>query len=417
MNELQAIANEIIKTKNVNVYRDGENIIDQTLLKFTSNNFIDQDRDRIVEEFNHQLSLIIKRAIEQAQSNFDDKTERSCYLSEIKSKVSKSIESPIHSVKHLLKEIFEERLHDLLRRARINDAQKQLLDSVQKTFDQNKSLKLDDFKDRLENEFQSIIEKVRNDLQSSFETAPMIAEKILKFYNTQLRCKQAETTRENIYNLLYSLDKVQYEQHIQIFIECLSPVREKQNGKVEPKSGGLWKTIKSWFTGSSDKDIDLAWRVFKDNVKWFLDKKNDNKNKKLFAEIWRAVLPKFEEELSTFISNKKSISSDPTTVQNLFQFIENAMNSQSIMNASGRIAKHILCADLAVIGLDIIIKKAIDMEQANYESKLQNSTNEMKERKENLLKQCSAMKNSFELGQTLAKTIGEQIITDIGRLL
>ncbi|CAF3780044.1 unnamed protein product [Rotaria sp. Silwood1] len=69
------------------------------------------------------------------------------------------------------------------------------------------------------------------------------------------------------------------------------------------------------------------------------------------------------------------------------------------------------------MGLDIIIKKAIDMEQANYESKSQNSIDEMEKRKENLLKQCSAMKDSFELGQTLAKTIGEQIITDIGRLL
>ncbi|CAF4851865.1 unnamed protein product [Rotaria sp. Silwood1] len=417
MNELQAIANEIIKTKNVNVYRDGENIIDQTLLKFSSNNFIDKDHDRIVEEFNHQLSLIIKRAIEQAQSNFNDKTERSCYLPEIKSKVSKSIESPIYSVKHLLKEIFEERLHDLLRRARINDAQKQLLDSVQKTFDQNKCLKLDDLKDRLENKFQNIIEKIRTDLQSSFETPTMITEKILKFYNTQLHCKQAETTRENIYNLLYPLNKVQYEQHIQIFINCLSQVREQQNQKVEPKSGGIWNTIKSRFTGSSDNNIDSVWIELKDKVKWFPDKQKDDKNKKLFAEIWNVVLLKFEEELSIFISNTKSISSDPTTVENLFQFIENAMNSQSIMSASKRLEKHKLCADLALIGLDIIIKKAIDMEQANYESKSQNSINEMKERKENLLKQCSAMKNSFELGQTLAKTIGEQIITDIGRLL
>ncbi|CAF5169691.1 unnamed protein product, partial [Rotaria sp. Silwood1] len=50
------------------------------------------------------------------------------------------------------------------------------------------------------------------------------------------------------------------------------------------------------------------------------------------------------------------------------------------------------------MGLDIIIKKAIDMEQANYESKSQNSIDEMEKRKENLLKQCSAMKDSFELG-------------------
>ncbi|CAF1493799.1 unnamed protein product [Adineta steineri] len=94
------------------------------------------------------------------------------------------------------------------------------------------------------------------------------------------------------------------------------------------------------------------------------------------------------------------------------------MNS-SCITKQRCVDKHILCSDLAVIGLDTIITEAIAIakEKSDYELNLQNTINEIKECQDNLYKQYMAMKNSIELGKTLAETIGKQIIEDICRLL
>ena len=419
MKELQTIAYEIIKKINVTVYEDGEKLIDQTLLNLSENNFIDVDRDRTIDSFSHQLNGSITRAIDQAQINFNDKTERSCYIPEIKSKVSKRLEPPIRSAQHLLKEMFGERLNNLLKTARVDDAQQQLLNSVQKEFDQNKSLQLDELKKRVETSFQSVIEQHHKNLQSSVETETKIIKKILTFYNEQLQCFQGESTKASIYNLLYPImDGAQHKQLMQKFETCLSQSRRQAKHQIANKSGGVWKAFKFIFTGPSDiYYIDSLWTQLKDNLGWFTNNRNEIKNKKVFTGIWNGVLQIFEEDLLTLINNTKSFSSNPNTIQHLFQFIGNAMNSQCITNNYHRLEKHILCSDLAVIGLNIIINGAITKEKEDYELNRQNSTNEIKECQKNLLKQITAMKDALELGRTLAETIGKQIIDEIGRLL
>ncbi|CAF4002264.1 unnamed protein product [Rotaria sordida] len=418
MEELQTIAIDIIQTINVTVHEKGENLINETLLEFSKKKFIDIDRDRIVGKFDHELSLIITHAIEQARKNFDDKTERSCYLPEMKLKISKRMEPPIRSAQHLLNEIFEERLLSLSKKARLDSAQQQLLNSVQNEFDENKSLESGELKTRVEIQFKRIIEQHHKELQSSVETESMIIKKLLKFYNNQLQSKQVATARENIYNHLSVIkDEAEYKAHIQKFENCLSRSRQETQQAFQAKSSRFLKTIKSVFTGSSQKPIDYLWKDLKNTLGWFTNDKKEAKNEKIFIEIWNNIVPKFEEDLLGLLDHTKSFSSDPKTVQHLLQYIENAMNTQSIINNSRHLEKPKLCFDLAVIGLSIIINKAIDIEQTTYKSNLQNSKNEMEACKDSLLKQCMAMKDSFELGQTLAETIGKQIIDEISNLL
>ncbi|CAF1050639.1 unnamed protein product [Rotaria sordida] len=418
MKELEMIANNIIKTTNATVYQDGEKLIDEKLLSSSRKDFIDKNRDRIIEDFNHQLNTIITLAINQAQKSFNGKTERSCYLPEMKQKVSKSMEPPILSAQHLLKEMFEERLTDLLRKTRVDDAQKQLLKSVQNEFDQNKNLQLDYFKNQLEKDFRRITEQYQKDLESSFETEATIIEKILQFYNSQLLCKQAEAKEENFYHLLFRInDQTQYKSHFEKFENCLSIIRRCPTHQTTTTLGDVWRTITSLFKKPSDEYIDSLWTTLKNRLKWFTYNNKEQKNKKIFTEIWNVVLRTFEEELLNLINDTTSFSSNPKTIQHLFQLIENAMSSQCITSNVKFLEKHTLCSDVAIIGLNIIITEAINKEKSNYNLNLENSTNEIKECKENLLKQCVAMKNAFELGQTLAETIGKQIINDIGLLL
>jgi hypothetical protein len=280
---------------------------------------------------------------------------------------------------------------------------------VQKEFDQNKSLQLDDFEKRLETEFERAMEKHLKNLESSYETEATIMEKILRFYNAQLICKQGETKTENTYSSLFLImGTIQYAENAKKFGKFLSQSGRQAKQQVVSPSRSLWRAFKSIFIETSDKNTDAVWKELKGNLQWFMNDKNEDKNKKIFTEIWNGVLPKFEEDLLTL---------NPKTVQYLFQFIENVMNSQCITNDPGRLEKPMLCSDLVVIGLNIIINKAIDKEKSDYDSNIQNSTNEIKECKENLLKQFNTMKDSFDLGKTLAETIGKQIIGEIGTLL
>ncbi|CAF1050675.1 unnamed protein product [Rotaria sordida] len=408
MKELQMIANNIIQTTNAAVYQDGEKLINEKLLSSSRKDFIDKNRDRIIEDFNHQLNTIITLAIDQAQKSFDGNIERSCYLPEMKQKVSRSMKPPIHFAQHLLEKMFEERLTDLLRKTRVDDAQKQLLKSVQNELDQNKSLQLDYFKNQLEKDFQCITEQYQKDLESSFETEATIIEKILQFYNSQLLCKQVETKENYFYHLLFRInDQTQYKSHFEKFENCFSITRRYPTHQATTTLGGLRRTITSLFKKPSDEYIDSLWTTLKDRLKWFTNNNKEQKNKKIFTEIWNVVLRTFEEELLKLINNTTYFSSNPKTIHHLFQLIENAMSSQCITSNVEFLEKHILCSDVAIIGLNIIIIEAINKKESNYKLNLENLTNEIKECKENLLKQCVAMKDAFELGQTLAETIGK----------
>ncbi|CAF1461932.1 unnamed protein product [Adineta steineri] len=417
LEELQTKANEIIKTRNVAVFRDGETLIDEILLTFSRDGCIDKELDTINNKFNQKLTQIITRAVSGAQTDFDDKTERSCYLPETKSKVSRYLEPAIHSAQHLLKENFETRIIDLLKMAHVNNAQKQLLQSIQTEFDQHKSLELNDLKDRLEKTFQSTIEQHRKNLESSSKTETAIIQNILKFYNSQLLCKQQETTHGSFYKLLFPIhNEGGFRKYFKKFETCLSRSTTQTSQQIPHKSGGFLKALKSLFSGPSDKYIDSVWEKLKDDLKWFTNSTKVKKSKETFAQIWSNIIPEFQENLLTSIKATQSLSSNPTIVQHLFQHIENAMNSQYIIKQNC-IMNHMFCSDLAVIGIDTIITEAIMKEKSDYELNLHNSTNEIKECKDNLYKQCTAMKDSFELGRTLAETVGKQIIENIGRLL
>ncbi|CAF2086911.1 unnamed protein product [Rotaria magnacalcarata] len=417
MNDLQAIANDIIQTINVDVVRDGENLIDKTLFSMSNNHFIDKDRDRIVEQFNNQLNQTINCAISTAKALFSSKTERSCFLPEMKLKVDKSMEPPIRSVQYLLKEIFEERLTKLLGKARVDDAKQQLLKYVQNEFNQHKILQSDDFRNRLDTSFRSIIEKYEKELQSSCETETIIIDKILKFYNSQLQCRR-ETNRESVYHYLSRItDWEPCNRFLKNLNNCMSNAGKRANHQPARKSGGFLEILKSFSAKPSNEYIDCLWKQLKKDLKWFSNDRNEKKNKKIFTDISSVVLPNFEDDLDKLIKRSKCFSSDPKTIQYLFQFIENAMNEQAITNNSRHLDKPSLCSDLATIGLNIVIKQAIATEKSNYESCLKNSTNEIKECKENLFRQYNAMKDAYELGQALADTIGKQIINEISRLL
>ena len=417
LEELKKIADNVITNINVTVYNNGATLITQTLLPFSKNNSTNMDRDAIMDKFNVELNELITSAVSKAQMSFDTETERSCYIPEIKLNVRKSIEPPIRFTQHLLKNNFEDELNDLLKKYRLNNAQNKLLESIQTEFDQNKSLSLDDLKNRIENLFQSAIEQLKKDFESSCETEEMIKEKILKFYNGELNCRQGKTSKESIYNLLSIIPNMeQYQKNFQKFEFCFLQVGQQQNSQHMEKPLSSWKRFISYFKGSSDSYIDSLWKELKSKLKWFKYERNEQRCKKLFEEIWSSINQQLEA-FSQLTATTKSFPSNPETIKYLFQYIENIMNSQCTINNSEILLRHNICFDLAGIGLRIIMDQAINAEKSNYQSNLENSTKEMMECKANLLSQCTAMNNAFESGRALAGTIGHEITNGISNIL
>ncbi|CAF1192612.1 unnamed protein product, partial [Didymodactylos carnosus] len=411
MNELQTIASEIVQTKNVAMYQEGEQLISQVLSEISTTSCI-VNRTQVAEEFVRQLNLNFQRTLDQARAAFASSTERSCYPPDVKQKVERRMEPPIRCTQHLLKDEFYERLHKVLQRTRINEAQKKLMDAAQQEFDQNKAMGLDELQSRLEASFERILKEHYQDLLSSKESENQITEKILKFYNADCQSKAANITKDSIYNLLQPLNNDCYKHYFQKFINCWSELKKQAN----PADPNILRKFWSFFSGHGDKNVDTIWSDLKHSVEWFSNKKSD-KNKKIFVNILKYLIMKIEEEVSNLISNAKSSSSNPRTVHFLFTYVENAINHEIVTNNQKYLNRHELCMDLVVIGLKILIDQAIAVEEANYESNMQKSTKEMKECKENLSKQYNAMKDSFEQGKNLANIVGKQIIDEIGHIV
>ncbi|CAF0959501.1 unnamed protein product [Rotaria sordida] len=194
----------------------------------------------------------------------------------------------------------------------------------------------------------------------------------------------------------------EFDQNKTLQIECL---RNRLEATFQSVIEQHQKDLRSLF----ETEIAIIEKILTFYNSQLQCKQGETKQEK----IWNVVLQKIIEELSTLTSNIKYFSSNAKIIEYLLQFIENAMNSQCITTNGEHLEKHILCSDIALIGLYFIINKAIAMEKSNYESNLQNSLHVINECKENLFKQCDAMKNAFELGQTLAEIIGKQIINEI----
>ena len=418
MKELQAIANDIIKEKNAIIYYEGESLIDQTLLNFTKTTVIDTNHDRIVEKFNDDLSLIVINSINQAHNSFNDKTQRSCYQPQMKSKVSRCMESPIRSAQYFLKQIFEERLDVLLRKLRVDDMQKQIFTLIQREFNQNKNIETNYIENCHSMLSQRIIQQYEKNLELSLETETTITEKILELYCSQLRVKRAESTAENIFNLLsFIKNNAEFQKCIAKFKNCFSQFQRNSYYETLIQSCGFWQAGKSFWSGPSDMYAAFLWTSFKDHIKWFANDGNESKNENLFADIWNSVVRNFERDLLNITDNVKTVPLNAKTVDYLFQYIENAINAQCIVNNHDHLLKHTICPDLATIGLNILINKAIRKEKDRHQLMLKEMTNKVKECEEIFLKQCNALKDSFNLGKTLAETVKTQIVNDIKHLL
>ncbi|CAF1152256.1 unnamed protein product [Adineta ricciae] len=418
MNELRDFAREIIEESITAINNEGRQHIDRILADINHENFGNFKEDNLMNLFSSAIQATHKKILDKAIADYQSKTERSCFPLEIRYKVEKTIEQPILNMQSMLKEDFDERYRKAYRDARVSSAQHRLIETVQQEFDRNTKLGVDQLQVQVETVYKNQLEICRQTLRRDVETEDQIISKILKFYNSALQSKTANTSKQSIYNLLHPLNASQFRESCHHFINLWKQVTNY--GASQEANISLWqhimKFVENRFLG--DRNDDLL-RSFHNRLQhWFQDDRAFHKDKKLLIQIVENLLPQLQDDVAKLMNEHFSSSSlNPRIIGFVFTYIENVFNHDCIRSNQNRIALHSFLSDVAIIALEVLVEESLKSEKRRHEKDMENCEKEMIEWKERISMQIQHMHNSHEQGQNMAEIVSEEIFKEVGRIL
>jgi hypothetical protein len=419
MNELRDLAREIIEDCITTVYNEGRKIIDILLSSITNENCDDLATAHFTNRFCAAMQATHEKIMQKAFADYRSKAERSCFSPEIKQKVEKLIEPPVLNMQGLLREEFDDRLYKARRDARVSNAQRHLFDAAQQEFDQNRNLDPEQLQKRIEKAYTTQLEICQQTLRSEFDTPDQITAKILKFYNSDLKTKAANTATRSIYNLLCTLEISRFQKNSKKLEQIYKYVMQYKECEQHSNTS-LISRFKTFFGFNvSDDNLEHAWYHFYRSVEdWFRDGHYYNKNKNLLLKIIEGLLLQLRDDIIHLINNKfSSSSSDPRIITHMFTFIGNLYNHDIIVQNSEHLQIYAFLFDIAVIALKILVQEIIKVEQRRHEKEVEKVVNDMNAWKASITTQIRHMQDSFEQGRNMAKIVSEEIFKEIGRIL
>ena len=421
MNELRDLANESITSSITKMNNDGRDHIDRILGGITHENHSNFDVNAFINQFSACIDLSHQHITEKGVEEFRAKTERSCFTSEMRSKVQKLIEPAILNIQGMLREEFQERLHKARRDARVSDAQRRLIASVQAEFDRNVSLGPDELEVRIGKVYDDELKSCQEIIQPELEAPDQITDKILQHYNTILQSKTANTSKQSVYNLLNASSRHQFRQACQRFdgtwdsmVKCDHPQDQRNESYVKR----FMKFLRISST-TSDAHIEQLWDCFFEQVKtWFADDNRADKNKKLLLQIVEQLIPDLREQVAALVKNHSSSpASDPRVIEHMLAYIDTSLDHDVIRNKSKQLNKHVLAGDVAVIALKTLIDEAIKGEEGRHRRTMEKMHEDLKEWKERLMSQVRHMQDSFEQGKEIADMVASELFESMEQTL
>ena len=419
MNELRDIARDIIEDCITAVNNDGQRNIDMVLSTISSENYHDLEHDHLTKRFHMAMQLTHEKIVQKAFADYYSKTERSCFLPEIKEKVKKLIEPSISNMQGLLREEFGDRLYKARRDARISNVHRHLIEAVQQEFDRSMNLDPEQLHRRIEEVYKSELGVCLQVLQREFNAKTEITGRVIKFFNSDWRTRATNAAEGSVYNLLSAFDT----PHFQHACERLNDLHERvmqQNECHQQPTTSWFGRLKAYFRFYGSKHhLELLWNKFYQPVEcWFRDTHYDDKNKKLLLKIIESLLPQMRNDIKNLVNTQfASYSADPRLIRHVFTFIENLYHDQLIQQHRKDLQPHKFLFDIAVLALNILIEDIVQLEQHRHTKEVEKAQKDMMVWKENIKLQINHMRDSFEQGKDMAKIVGEEILKDIGRIL
>ena len=420
MNELRDIVREINEESISAVNIEGRRNIDQILVNITHENCNSFDATYYQNQFNATVQNTCEMAIERASANYNARAERSCFPPEIKCKVRKLISPAIINMQGLLREEFDDRLYETRRRARVSNAQRHLIDTLQQEFDRNINLDAGQLQGRIDKVYLDELNTCRGILRSECDPPDQIVSKILKFYNSDLSAKAGNLRIGSIYNLLHKLELHQYREECENLDDLYQCIVTKTSDSTTSPILLSFSRIKGLFGFNvSDENSNHMWQqLYQEVDSWFLNPHYEDKNKKLLVHIIEELMSHFRNDIIKISEDFLHLnSSNPRMLTHVFAIIENLTNHQVITDKRKYLNLTTLVPNIAILALRILIDEAIKMENTRHEKDSEKMHNDMKQWKETITVQIRTMQDSLEQGKSVANVVQDAIFGEVGSVL
>ncbi|CAF1348090.1 unnamed protein product, partial [Didymodactylos carnosus] len=379
MNEVRHFAYDIIAKKIDTLHQQGceqmKDILDnlsETMASCNPNTFA-----LITERYSNSLKVCGEKIASQAEYEFDMKTERSCYLPNIKQKVKQHIEPQIRShKKNYCVKVLRIVYINYPKNASTKAVHKRLITKAQEAFNQRMGDDVNAVKKELDANYEELINELQGTLLSMREDKEKIIAKILYTYNMLLKSKVASTKKDDIYNRLESLEINDYQRGCDTLANVQKLMTENESQNSESKTYSFSRTFPFVKRTTNQTVSTTVWDKLKHDLRWFPNNTTSENNKQIFSDIISLVLPALDRDIRQLINEAKYSYPTTTMLLALIDYVNNAIKTDVIRKSYRKLNSHKFTNDCTLLGLKILIDEAIRIEEQNYNKESQTSLDE-----------------------------------------
>ena len=409
-NELKEIAKGIVMEKSEKLTASGRTMLKELLTSRQSQTQIIPDiyMNGIIQQGIQQLDGLTSDLVREAETQFESSTQQS-HFAELKVNIQKNIEPSIRCHRQVLQEQFEEEAYAAARESATIQVQTQLLESARAFFERETRTDID------MHELNRALESKHNELKGEFEksinamrkTENDIIHTILNNYNRLVRSRRANANKNDIYNRCPTFEPNSYHRNVADRQYLFESAKEYL---LANKKGRSWADKITGFFKSSGTDVH-------EDLSWFTDHKGHEHNRIIFRHIIEDVIPALNEKLVLMLSNIKHQYSDPQTITNLVNYVDNSMNGQqsSIQRYYRSLNLPQITTDLIFIALRILIDEAMRIVQLKH-IRMGETLDGLESWKINIKEQFRLIQNSDEQGQRFSQDFLNQLFEETMRL-
>lgn len=405
-NELKEIAKGIIREKSEKLLKNGRDMLKELMVIRQNQTQLNPDiyMKQVIERGIQNLDNLTTDCVHEAKNQFTSSTEQARFTG-LRDNIGKNIEPSIRCNQQILREQFEIDIYTVARESATTQVQNELLKSAKAFFEReiredidahelNQALEIKH--KELKNEFERSLDLMRRTQQDIIQT-------ILHNYNTLVRSRRANANKNDIYNRCPTFDPASYSDKCISLDKMFQTISQYLSSKQNDSSfwGKLFKRSKSLEDNSQDCSG------------WFCDHR-DNQNRVIFENILEYVIPELNCKLVTMLSGIKRAYSDPKTINDLVDYVDNSMNGQQscIQKYYRSINLPQITGDLIFIALRLLIDEAIRISETEH-NEMRKAVSGLEKWKNDIKEQFLFIRDSDQQAQKFADDFLNQLFDEI----
>ena len=405
-NELKEIAKGIVIEKYEKLLMNGRKTL-KGLLTSRQNQYQlipDIYMKEVIQKGIQWLDDLTTDLVREALLQFDSSTRQSNFA-ELRVNIRKNIEPSIRCHRQGLQEQFEEDVYTVARESATVQVQNQLLESAKEFFERQTrtNVDVDELNRALASRHVELKREFERSIDAMRKTEEDIIITILNNYNRLVRSRGANANRNDIYNRCPIFDPNSYNEKRNSLEKMFQLAMLHLSSKQKDRS--FFNKLIGFFKSPGDD--------YRDCLPWFQDDGDHHQNREIFRHIIEDLIPYLHRELVLMLSNIKFAYSDPQTIINLVNYVDNSMNGQqsSIQKYYRSINLPQITPDLIFIALRILIDEAIRIAQVKH-NEMRNALNGLETWVANIKEQFILIRDSDQQGRKFSDDFLNQLFEE-----